>query len=103
VRNRWVAYSGGIGVRQLAWLQEQLQAAHSEHERVIIMCHCPLHPATVDQRASTLLWNYDEVLAAIRRVPGTVAATFAGVFAEEAALPCADVCHTLDAACPAMR
>jgi hypothetical protein len=78
VRNRWVAYGGGLGPAQLQWLRHELAAAQRGGERALVMTHCPLHPDTVGGRASTLLWNYPEVLQAMWDVPGVVAATFAG-------------------------
>ena len=78
VRNRWVAYGGGLGAAQLQWLKDELASAKSAGQRVLVMAHCPLHPQTVGERASTLLWNYPEVLDALWAHPGLVAATFVG-------------------------
>lgn len=50
---------------QLAWLQQQLEAAASAGERVICCCHLCFHPATC--APACLMWNYNEVLGASAR------------------------------------
>lgn len=56
---RFVRYNGGVGVRQLAWLEEQLAQASRAGQRVVGFSHVPIHPA--EPSAHTLLWNYEDV------------------------------------------
>lgn len=58
--HRFVKFGGGVSAAQLAWLQEQLEAAAAAGERVICCCHLCFHPATCSPVC--LLWNYDQVL-----------------------------------------
>ena len=76
--NRWVAYSGGVGCAQMRWLAVQLQQARSAGQRAVVLTHCPLHPQAVAARASTLAWNYEEVLQMLQAHSDVVVATVAG-------------------------
>jgi 3',5'-cyclic AMP phosphodiesterase CpdA len=68
-------YNGAIGRRQMAWLQERLQAAGAAGERVIVFCH---HPITAEKNArSLLLWNAGEVEGVLAK-SGRVAAWING-------------------------
>lgn len=35
-------WNGGIGMQQISWLEQQLQAAAEAQERVVVACHHPL-------------------------------------------------------------
>ena len=84
---RFVAFGGGVGEAQLAWLEATLGEARRTGERAIIACHLPIHPATAP--GVCLLYNYEavlEVLAAAGR--GVVAATLAGHSHADAHVTC---------------
>ncbi|MDP8305965.1 MAG: metallophosphoesterase [Candidatus Chlorobium antarcticum] len=53
-------WCGALGSVQKAWLQGELDDARKKKERVIVLCHFPLHPATSDKRHG-MLWNHAEV------------------------------------------
>jgi manganese-dependent ADP-ribose/CDP-alcohol diphosphatase len=59
-----VAYGGGTGATQLAWLERELEAATLAGESVLCCGHHPLLPADAHQ-----LWNSHEVLALFERYP----------------------------------
>ena len=78
LERRFAPYNGAVGPAQLAWLRGELAAAARLGEKVIVSTHVPLGPGScVD---TTLLWNYDEVLAVIHseEAGGCVAAVLAG-------------------------
>lgn len=53
-------WNGGIGKDQLQWLRNELTAAKTENEKVIIFCHFPIAPENIHN-----LLNYREILAVI--------------------------------------
>lgn len=61
-------WNGGIGKRQLKWLEERLQKADAERRKVILFCHWPLLPEN-----GTQLWNNKEVLSMINHYHCVVA------------------------------
>ena len=77
---RWVALGGAVGPAQLAWLQKQLVEARVARQRVLLFSHVPLHSGAVSSWCGPLClaWDYEDVLAVIRRHAGTVAACVAG-------------------------
>ena len=72
---RFVAFGGGVGEEQLAWLEATLAAADAAGEKVFVAGHLPLHPDTA--AAVCLLWNYEAVLAVLG-AHRCVVATLAG-------------------------
>ncbi len=56
-----VRWNGGLGRRQMRWLEGALRAAEKEGERVIVFCHFPVLAAA--SSPLHLLWNHDEVFA----------------------------------------
>ena len=76
--SHWVAYNGGVGAAQLAWLHASLADARAAGRRVLLVAHCPIHPKTIGKKGASLVWNYEAVLAAVAAFPGVVTATFAG-------------------------
>lgn len=85
---RWVPFNGAVGPTQLEWLRETLADAAARDLAVIVCCHVPLYdgalrncPHTAGREISVhkcLVWNYDEVLAAIHAEPRCTAAVFSG-------------------------
>lgn len=55
-------WNGGIGSRQLSWLNSQLKEAENEGKKVALFCHYPLLPLE-----SHTLWNSNEVLAILEK------------------------------------
>lgn len=76
VARRFVRFGGGASSAQVDWLRAELADARAKGERALVLSHLPLHPATAPP--ACLLWNYDEVVAALEEFPGTVAAVLAG-------------------------
>ena len=53
---RFMPYNGALSSAQIAWLERTLSSAAEEGERVVVLCHVPLHPRAADNLC--LLWNY---------------------------------------------
>ena len=49
-----------MSAAQLAWLQQELEAAAAARERVLVACHLCFHPDTCP--GACLLYNYADVL-----------------------------------------
>lgn len=62
-------WNGAIGKQQLQWLQNELKAAQTKKENVVITNHFPLYP----DGASELLWNAKEVRSLIEGYPNVFA------------------------------
>lgn len=71
VERRFVKFNGGVGDEQLRWLQQTLQEATDAEQKVVICCHLPLDPGACFP--STLLWNYDVVMAIVHNFNCVVA------------------------------
>ena len=81
--SRFVPFNGGLGEGQLAWLRGSLAAAQAAGQRVAVFSHVPFNPSSTclyeETVWSTLLFNYEEALAALAPYAGsTVAAVFCG-------------------------
>lgn len=63
LNERFVEFNGAVDAPQLAWFIDVLANARALHEHVVVFTHIPLHPAT--SYASSLLWNFQELLDAI--------------------------------------
>lgn len=63
-----MAWNGGVGQEQLAWLEDLLGKAEAAGEKVIIFCHFPAHPANVHN-----LWNSNELIKVIESFDCVVA------------------------------
>lgn len=73
---RFVGFNGGVDTPQLEWLESSLQMARENGEQVIICSHQPVHPDSTFP--TCLVWNYDDVLAIIRRYNDIIIASFSG-------------------------
>lgn len=71
VARRFVKFNGGVGERQLQWLERTLEEASNASQQVVICCHLPLDPGATFP--STLLWNYDVVMAVVHKFSCVVA------------------------------
>jgi len=58
-------WNGGIGPKQLEWLEKELQKAENKKLKVAIFCHYPLLPFEAHA-----LWNSEEVLAILTKHNG---------------------------------
>lgn len=76
LQRRFVMFGGGISKQQLAWLSDQLAAAEAARQLVLVCSHLPIAPDTCPP--ACLIWNYDEVLAVMRRHVGVVVGSLAG-------------------------
>jgi len=56
---RW---NGGISLKQIAWLEHQLDVADKAQKNVLVLCHFPVLP-----EAAHNLWNDAEVVALLER------------------------------------
>lgn len=72
---RYVAFTGGIGTRQLAWLEKELAAAVSSSQRVIVCSHLPFVPSSCPP--ACLQWDFQDVLDLLQACPA-VKLTLAG-------------------------
>eukprot|EP00850_Spirogloea_muscicola_P019208 SM000186S04126 [mRNA] locus=s186:56909:59284:- [translate_table: standard] len=72
---RFVKFGGGVGARQLAWLDSVLQESAAAGSKVIVLGHLPMEEKATSP--ATLLWNYEEVMEVVQRY-GCVVACFAG-------------------------
>lgn len=66
--NNAFMWNGGIGNKQLNWLETRLNEADKLKNKVVIFCHWPLLPEN-----GTQLWNNREVLNLINNHPCVVA------------------------------
>ena len=62
-------WNGGIGEKQLIWLNKELITAQRKKEQVIIVCHFPLY----SDHASGLLLNATDVRTLIETYPNVIA------------------------------
>lgn len=61
-------WNGGIGKKQLKWIQSVLEDAAVKEEKVILFSHFPIAPAETHN-----LWNDKEVVALLESFPNVVA------------------------------
>lgn len=73
---RFVAFNGGVGPTQLAWLRETLEEARANQQRVVLVSHLPLLPGS--SNPVCLLWNHAEVLRVVRGYRDVVALSLSG-------------------------
>ena len=64
-RERYVKFNGGIGTKQLDWLEQQLSEADEKEQKVIILTHISIHPKSSSNIA--LIWNHHDILKIIHR------------------------------------
>ncbi len=66
--NNAYTWNGGIGDKQLEWLDKQLELADEEHQKAILFCHWPLLPESGAQ-----LWNNTEMLSFLKSHKSVIA------------------------------
>lgn len=70
--NNAKAYNGGLGAKQLVWLEKQLQSAEKKGLKTLIFCHFPLLPENGLQ-----LWDHQNMIDMLTKY-STVKAYFSG-------------------------
>ncbi|CAL5004737.1 unnamed protein product [Urochloa decumbens] len=73
---RFVMFNGGVGGAQLRWLDGVLRGAARRQEKAVVCSHLPVHPRAASHTG--LMWNYEEVMAVVRRHGDCVVACLAG-------------------------
>jgi manganese-dependent ADP-ribose/CDP-alcohol diphosphatase len=63
---------GGLGLKQISWLDEQLQETDKSGKSTLVLCHSPVLP-----EAACNLWNDREVVSVLEKHP-SVKAYFSG-------------------------
>jgi manganese-dependent ADP-ribose/CDP-alcohol diphosphatase len=63
-----VEWNGGISIKQLEWLNKQMDDATNKNEKVFILCHFPVYPDNVHN-----LLNYKDVLQVLGKYKNTIA------------------------------
>lgn len=53
-------WSGGLGELQLNWLENELNEAEAQHQRVIVFNHLPIHEETTDVHHG-ILWHHKKI------------------------------------------
>jgi manganese-dependent ADP-ribose/CDP-alcohol diphosphatase len=87
-RDNGQEWNGGIGKRQMKWLEKQLQRSVKAGEKVLIFSHHPLYPAEIHAAL-----NDQEVLDTVSPYAGIVKALIsghnhAGAYAKYKGIPC---------------
>ncbi len=67
INNR--TWNGGIGRMQRAWITDQINEAYDEQQLVVLFCHFPVFPDSIDLN----LWNDDEIVGLIGNHPNVIA------------------------------
>jgi predicted phosphodiesterase len=57
-------WNGGVGEKQLAWIESKLKAATKAKERVILFCHFPVYPENIHN-----LWNHSAITELLAKYP----------------------------------
>jgi len=68
-RHKMPAWNGGISQRQQIWMKERLNDALKDHLNVIVFCHFPVYPESVEH----VLWNYNDIMEILKNYPNVVA------------------------------
>lgn len=61
-------WNGGLGSKQLKWLEQRLEKSYRTNKKVILFCHWPLIPEN-----GTQLWDNQKVLSLINQYDNVVA------------------------------
>ncbi len=62
-------WNGGISRTQLAWIRSRIEDALNSEQQVILFCHFPVFPATLELS----LWNSAEIRDLLKEYPNVVA------------------------------
>ena len=75
-----VTNCGAVGQMQLKWLRDQLSAAKSAGDRVVLFSHSPLNETVSRQggEPELICWNFKEVVDVIFSVSGVVVCCISG-------------------------
>ena len=61
-------WNGAVGKEQLKWIQDKLEEATKNDEKVILFCHFPIYPANVHN-----LWNAEVLTKLLAKYPCVIA------------------------------
>jgi 3',5'-cyclic AMP phosphodiesterase CpdA len=61
-------WNGAVGQKQLAWLEDRLEAADGAGEKVVLFCHFPVFPEDAHN-----LWNAGKIVELLASHPSAVA------------------------------
>ncbi len=64
-----LSWNGGISKVQQAWIRSEIEDAADSGQNVILFCHFPVYPDSVDLN----LWNKDEMMALMEQYSNVVA------------------------------
>ena len=64
-----LTWNGGISKSQQAWMCSEIEQAADSGQNVILFCHLPVYPDSVDLN----LWNKDEIISLVEQYPNVVA------------------------------
>jgi len=76
LNKRYVGFNGGVGGKQLQWLQQTLEHSRKNKEKVILLSHQPILPGS--SSPVCLIWNYMDVLNTIRPFNDIILACLSG-------------------------
>ncbi|KAM9296778.1 manganese-dependent ADP-ribose/CDP-alcohol diphosphatase [Gastrophryne carolinensis] len=65
-----IEFNGGVGAKQLQWLEEVLTHCDRHRERAVIAGHIPIHPKA--KASLCLAWNYEDILRVVQSHPSAV-------------------------------
>ncbi|XP_010555507.1 PREDICTED: manganese-dependent ADP-ribose/CDP-alcohol diphosphatase [Tarenaya hassleriana] len=65
LERRYLKFNGGVGEKQLQWLDNVLRDATKTNQKVVVCGHIPMDPSVASKAA--MLWNYDEVMDIIHK------------------------------------
>lgn len=63
-----IDWNGGISIKQLLWIDNQVKEAAGENEKVFLICHFPVVPENIHN-----LLNYKEVLSVLEKYQNIIA------------------------------
>ena len=77
---RWTAFNGGFGEKQLKWLEKELQIASKQknHVKVFIFSHIPLISTNEKKPFEIVAWDYKQCKQIIDKYKDIVKVFFAG-------------------------
>jgi hypothetical protein len=64
-----LSWNGGISKAQQAWMRSEIEQAADSGQNVIVFCHFPVYPDSVDLN----LWNKDEIITLLEQYPNVAA------------------------------
>ena len=75
---RFAAWNGGFGEKQLKWLEAELKGARERNDKVFIFSHVPLVSTVEGNPFAPVAWDYKECKAIVDEYDDVVKTFFAG-------------------------